>query len=331
MSNFVGYRFAGPCRGGGIRAGRPSLRSPSKKIHGVKTWTMQRSLNGLKPLVRGLGCLAGGGGCVYLCASYLYSVSERHRGRVASVRFTRVRPEHCVVRGQAFLWHPVVDVVYRLRTFLNTICLRFPGKICLHQGYVAGSGNLLNFWIQVPPRKLVLWIFVKVASEYGFLRCMGKMMESVSMFRFVYCSTSFTLAAGEHMRRMHFFFPLVTGRSQHTQLTARDLPCEGSLGDPLGARSHWNTNTSWVHFSIQTGNGPKCDAILFVNFSEPFDLDCNVVRRISNNIPRPTDGVIRGRRFVGDRCREKRIRVGLRDEEESLGCVFHIFIYCGEI
>ncbi|GBP35382.1 hypothetical protein EVAR_20755_1 [Eumeta japonica] len=31
-----------------------------------------------------------------------------------------------------------------------------------------------------------------VTSEYGFLRCVGKMMESVSMFRLVYCSASST-------------------------------------------------------------------------------------------------------------------------------------------
>ncbi|GBP62742.1 hypothetical protein EVAR_56260_1 [Eumeta japonica] len=46
--------------------------------------------------------------------------------------------------------------------------------------------------MQAPPHKPALRIFLRVASEYGFLRCVDKMMDSVSMFRLVYCSTSFT-------------------------------------------------------------------------------------------------------------------------------------------
>ncbi|GBP40652.1 hypothetical protein EVAR_32695_1 [Eumeta japonica] len=42
-----------------------------------------------------------------------------------------------------------------------------------------------------PPRKPALRIFFTVAWEYGFLRCVSKIMDSVSMFRLVYCSTSF--------------------------------------------------------------------------------------------------------------------------------------------
>ncbi|GBP59098.1 hypothetical protein EVAR_48074_1 [Eumeta japonica] len=42
------------------------------------------------------------------------------------------------------------------------------------------------------PCKPALWIFFTFASEYGFSRRVGKMMDSVSMFRLVYCSTSFT-------------------------------------------------------------------------------------------------------------------------------------------
>ncbi|GBP83355.1 hypothetical protein EVAR_35448_1 [Eumeta japonica] len=43
----------------------------------------------------------------------------------------------------------------------------------------------------LPPRKPTLRMSFTVASEYGFLRCVGKMVDSVSMFRLVYYSTSF--------------------------------------------------------------------------------------------------------------------------------------------
>ncbi|GBP23532.1 hypothetical protein EVAR_12813_1 [Eumeta japonica] len=46
--------------------------------------------------------------------------------------------------------------------------------------------------ISVAPRKPVLQISFTVTSEYGFLRCVGKMMDSFSMFRLIYCSKSFT-------------------------------------------------------------------------------------------------------------------------------------------
>ncbi|GBP15338.1 hypothetical protein EVAR_80517_1 [Eumeta japonica] len=37
--------------------------------------------------------------------------------------------------------------------------------------------------ISVPPRKPALWISFTVALEYGFLRCVDKIMDSVSIFQ----------------------------------------------------------------------------------------------------------------------------------------------------
>ncbi|GBP95249.1 hypothetical protein EVAR_67199_1 [Eumeta japonica] len=98
--------------------------------------------------------------------------------------------------------------------------------------------------------------------------------------------------------------PYAAGQHTAPLSTARNLPCGGFLGDPLGTGSHWNTKTGW--------------------FFEPFDFDCDVVRRISDNIPWSTDKIIGWWRLVGGRCRKKRIRVGLPDGEESLRSVFHI-------
>ncbi|GBP66153.1 hypothetical protein EVAR_83933_1 [Eumeta japonica] len=49
-----------------------------------------------------------------------------------------------------------------------------------------------NIVLELPPRKPTLRISFIIASDYGFLWCVGKMMDRASMFRLVYCSTSFT-------------------------------------------------------------------------------------------------------------------------------------------
>ncbi|GBP69170.1 hypothetical protein EVAR_98242_1 [Eumeta japonica] len=49
-------------------------RAEREESQGVATTTGSLSR-------RGLGCLAGGGGCVYLCASYLYRMRTGKRNR----------------------------------------------------------------------------------------------------------------------------------------------------------------------------------------------------------------------------------------------------------
>ncbi|GBP67382.1 hypothetical protein EVAR_43665_1 [Eumeta japonica] len=83
--------------------------------------------------------------------------------------------------------------------------------------------------ISTPPRKPELWISFTVTSEYGFLRCVGKMMDSVSMFRLVYCSTSLISGGQSSIATDALFFvvlPLRKGSKHlgiegHVKFTAR--------------------------------------------------------------------------------------------------------------
>ncbi|GBP93650.1 hypothetical protein EVAR_66720_1 [Eumeta japonica] len=68
-------------------------------------------------------------------------------------------------------------------------------------------------------------------------------------------------------------------------------------------------------------------SMMFIDFYKPFVLSCEIVRRIGDNIPWPTNEMIRRWRLVGGRCGKKRVQMGLRDREEPLGCVLHIFSY----
>ncbi|GBP58957.1 hypothetical protein EVAR_97330_1 [Eumeta japonica] len=57
-----------------------------------------------------------------------------------------------------------------------------------------------------PPRKPALRISFTVASQYKFLRWVGKMMYSVSMFRCVHCNRSFTSGGrSTNATDAHFF------------------------------------------------------------------------------------------------------------------------------
>ncbi|GBP36988.1 hypothetical protein EVAR_96982_1 [Eumeta japonica] len=79
-----------------------------------------------------------------------------------------------------------------------------------------------------------------VASEYGFLRRMGKMMDSVSMFRLVYYSTSFTSGGRSTPVTNALFFVVLPMRKEEKKeknpLWAVRVPRHTGVSDSHGLK-----------------------------------------------------------------------------------------------
>ncbi|GBP90104.1 hypothetical protein EVAR_60241_1 [Eumeta japonica] len=96
------------------------------------------------------------------------------------------------------------------RSFARTTCI-------VRSCPVLADHNGMTYWMSVcsdqcpvrypwlaPPRKPALRISFTVASQYEFLRRIGKIMDSFSMFRFIAVRV-LQVAAGVQLRRMHQF------------------------------------------------------------------------------------------------------------------------------
>ncbi|GBP84954.1 hypothetical protein EVAR_59195_1 [Eumeta japonica] len=102
---------------------------------------------------------------------------------------------------------------------------------------------------------------------------------------------------------------------QHTGvLTVRDLPCERSLKEVPPAQEF-------------TGTPTRVGPIL----ASRRESDPEYEGGTHENVPWPAEKMIRRWRLIGRRYGKKRVRMGLRDREEPLGCVFYLFRYCGKI
>ncbi|GBP27512.1 hypothetical protein EVAR_14334_1 [Eumeta japonica] len=106
--------------------------------------------------------------------------SEKKTVFAIKLQYPPMRPSKTIIFNQTRV--PYLKGIKRnpYRTTLLSVC----PSICqdpFHQEHVEHRRVNPHFGFSIT-----------VASEYRFLRCVGKMMDSVSMFRLVYCNTSFT-------------------------------------------------------------------------------------------------------------------------------------------
>ncbi|GBP36291.1 Modular serine protease [Eumeta japonica] len=86
-----------------------------------------------------------------------------------------------------------------------------------------------------------------VASEYGSLRCVGKMMDSVSMFRLIHCSTSFTNSGRSTTTTDAFFLS-----SPHAKGTGKEEK------NPLWALRAMTPSSECCHSGMEMPSARDC-------------------------------------------------------------------------
>ncbi|GBP72328.1 Nucleic-acid-binding protein from transposon X-element [Eumeta japonica] len=171
--------------------------------------------------------------------------------------------------------------------------VKVDGRIC---GYGLNGREVLSGYVcvsmsfaQTPPREPALRISFTVASEYGLLRWVGKVMNCVSMFRLICCSTRFTIGGRSTTARDAFFFWLDAHEVEI--FTDERYPATQPID-----RTMWRCYTEFdrghfpLHDEIREGRPSTANA----------DENVVTVRQIFEENRRITNEEIRGHLRIGD-------------------------------